>query len=115
MQGSGRKSVTALACYMSGQQLRQIELTKSYGMVEWREDVKRIMKMSGLEDRPTTLMLMDTQLVDELFVEDINNLLNTGEVPNLFPDDEMVVLMEELSDRTFDDDGGGLGYVHIHV
>jgi dynein heavy chain, axonemal len=102
--GSGRKSVTALACYISNQKLQQIELTKSYGMFEWREDVKNMMKMSGLKDTPTTFMLMDTQLVDELFVEDINNLLNTGEVPNLFPDDEMVVLMEELSEMKYDDE-----------
>ena len=57
------------------------------------------MKLSGLNDQSTTFMLMDTQLVDEVFVEDINNLLNTGEVPNLFPDDEMMVLMEELNEK----------------
>ena len=94
--GSGRKSVTALASFISNQKLEQIELTKSYGFVEWREDIKRIMRKSGLEDQSTTFMLMDTQLVDEVFVEDINNLLNTGEVPNLFPDDEMVILQNPL-------------------
>ena len=116
--GSGRKSVTALASFISNQKLEQIELTKSYGFVEWREDIKRIMRKSGLEDQSTTFMLMDTQLVDEVFVEDINNLLNTGEVPNLFPDDEMVILMEELSERVYEDeneessttgDGSGTG------
>jgi dynein heavy chain len=95
--GSGRKSVTALAAFISNQKLEQIELTKSYGFFEWREDLKRIMRQSGLEDQETVFQLSDTQLVDEVFVEDINNLLNTGEVPNLFPDDEMVVLMEELT------------------
>ena len=28
-------------------------------------------------------MLTDTQIVKETFLEDINNLLNTGDVPNL--------------------------------
>ncbi len=28
------------------------------------------------------------QIKDEAFVEDINNLLNSGEVPNMFPSDE---------------------------
>lgn len=32
--------------------------------------------------------MTDTQIVKETFIEDINNLLNTGEVPNLFlPED----------------------------
>lgn len=33
-------------------------------------------------------MLTDNQIVKESFLEDINNLLNTGDVPNLFlPED----------------------------
>jgi hypothetical protein len=30
-------------------------------------------------------LFSDTQIKDESFVEDINNLLNSGEVPNMFP------------------------------
>lgn len=34
------------------------------------------------------MVLTDTQIVKETFLEDINNLLNTGDVPNLFlPED----------------------------
>jgi dynein heavy chain len=33
-------------------------------------------------------LFSDTQIVRESFLEDINNLLNSGEVPNLFPVDE---------------------------
>ena len=34
-------------------------------------------------------MFTDTQIIDERFLEDINNILNAGEVPNLFAADEM--------------------------
>jgi hypothetical protein len=30
-------------------------------------------------------LFSDTQIKDESFMEDINNLLNAGEVPNMFP------------------------------
>lgn len=33
-------------------------------------------------------MFPDTQIKEENFLEDIGNLLNTGEVPNMFPIDE---------------------------
>ena len=33
-------------------------------------------------------MSTDTQIKEENFLEDIGNLLNTGEVPNMFPIDE---------------------------
>ena len=96
--GSGRKSLTTMASFISEQKLVQIELTRTYGMLEWREDLKKIVRLAGVEGMDTTFMIVDTQIVDEAFVEDINNLLNNGEVPNLFPQDELVALMEELTD-----------------
>jgi dynein heavy chain len=41
------------------------------------------------------------QIKDEGFVEDINNILNSGEVPNMFPSDErMQVSSETILKRT---------------
>ena len=35
----------------------------------------------------------------ESFLEDINNLLNSGEIPNLFATDEKAAIIEELTER----------------
>lgn len=57
-------------------------------MADWREDLKRILQKAGGAMKPTVFLFSDTQIKDEAFVEDINNLLNSGEVPNMFPSDE---------------------------
>ena len=96
MGGSGRKSVCTLACWIQ-EQLKpfQIEITKSYGVFEWHEDLKSILRSAGALGNATVFLFSDTQIVKPSFVEDINNLLNTGEVPNLFPPDERAALLDE--------------------
>ncbi len=43
---------------------------------------------AGVENKPTVFLFTDTQVVDESFLEDINNILSSGEVPNLYnPED----------------------------
>lgn len=43
-------------------------------------------------------LFSDTQIINESFVEDINNMLNSGEVPNIFPNDERVAICEVRTD-----------------
>lgn len=65
-----------------------IEITKNYREKEWWENIKELLKKAGLEDEKTQFLFSDTQIVRESFLEDINNLLNSGEIPNLFPPEE---------------------------
>jgi dynein heavy chain len=44
-------------------------------------------------------LFSDTQIVKESFLEDINNLLNSGEIPNLFPPDEKISICDEMAPR----------------
>ena len=44
---------------------------------------------TGIDGEMITFVLTDTQIISESFLEDINNILNTGEVPNLMlPEDK---------------------------
>ena len=38
---------------------------------------------TGIDGRKVTFTMTDSQILQESFLEDINNILNTGEVPNL--------------------------------
>jgi dynein heavy chain len=87
--GSGRKSLTRLAAYMTDYKIFMIEIGKNYGMNEWREDLKTVMRHAGLKNQPIVFLFDDTQIVEEGFLEDINNILNSGEVPNIWKEDEL--------------------------
>ncbi|KAI8818687.1 dynein heavy chain and region D6 of dynein motor-domain-containing protein [Fimicolochytrium jonesii] len=94
--GTGKQSLTRLACHISDYQCIQIELTRTYGQTEWREDIKRLYRLAGQDGKNTVFLLSDTQIKTETFLEDINNILNSGEVPNLFEFDEREKILGEL-------------------
>lgn len=43
------------------------------------QDLKRVLKKAGLEGRNTVFLFSDTQIVQEGFLEDLNNILNAGQ------------------------------------
>ena len=55
--GSGRKSLTTLAVSIADFTMFTIEITKSYGMNEWREDIKTMMNKAGVLNKPTVFMI----------------------------------------------------------
>ncbi|KAL2622254.1 hypothetical protein R1flu_002459 [Riccia fluitans] len=98
--GSGRQSLTRLAASIYQMEVFQVEISRGYTKVEWREDLMNMLKRAGADPgKPAVFLFSDTQITDEGFVEDINNLLNSGEVPNMFPADEKAQVIEISRDR----------------
>ena len=91
--GTGKQSLTRLAAHMCGYNCFQIELTRGYGYEAFHEDLRKVFKMAGGKGEDTVFLFTDTQIVVEEFLEDINNILNSGEVPNLFEKDELEQVM----------------------
>uniref|UniRef100_A0A1B0FG22 AAA+ ATPase domain-containing protein n=1 Tax=Glossina morsitans morsitans TaxID=37546 RepID=A0A1B0FG22_GLOMM len=86
--GMGKQSLTKLAAHVNEYKCMQIELKRNYDINGFHEDLRIIYRQAGIDNQPVTFLMIDTQIVEEEFLEDINNILNSGEVPNLFEGDE---------------------------
>ena len=86
--GSGRQSLSRLSTFMADFAIFEITIAKGYGPAEWRENLRECLLQAGVEDKQTVFLFNDTQVVFESMLEDVNNILNTGDVPNLYtPED----------------------------
>ncbi|EDV25795.1 uncharacterized protein TRIADDRAFT_23475 [Trichoplax adhaerens] len=94
--GSGRRSLTRLVSYILNYQVFQVEVTRHYRSADFREDIRKLYRTTGVENKPTVFLFADTQVLQESFLEDINNILSSGEVPNLYKQDEFEEVRQSL-------------------
>ena len=94
--GSGRQSLTRLASFICDCKFSTIEITRTYSQNDFREDIKEMTMYAGINAKPTVFFFGDQHVVEESFLEDINNLLNAGDVPNLYAPDEIEEIVSEM-------------------
>ncbi|XP_072930463.1 dynein axonemal heavy chain 6 isoform X2 [Epargyreus clarus] len=85
--GSGRRSVATLAGHVNECKCMGMELKRNYDTPEFHDDLRKMYMRAGVANEDTVFLFTDTQITKEEFLEDINNMLNSGEVPNLFEGD----------------------------
>ncbi|CAF1063283.1 unnamed protein product [Rotaria sordida] len=115
--GSGRQSLAKLSSFICNYGVFKIEIAKNYRRNEFREDLKRLYKLASVSNRETTFIFVDTQAVEETFFEDINNILSSGDVPNLFRPDELeeikTSMATELKKEGVDEDNNQEVYAFL--
>ncbi|XP_061932650.1 dynein axonemal heavy chain 1-like isoform X3 [Apis cerana] len=89
MGGSGRQSLTRLAAHIQDFNCFQIELSGIYTAHDWHEDIKKSMMYAGVQNQLIVFLFSDTQIKDDSMLEDLNSVLNNGDVPNIYKVDEM--------------------------
>lgn len=94
--GSGRQSLTRLASHIVDYAMFFVEISRQYGSYEWHEDIKLILRSVSSSDLHAVFLFTDVQIKEESFLEDVNNLLNSGEVPNLFTGEEKSEIVEKI-------------------
>lgn len=84
--GSGKQSLTKLGTFVAGYSTWTINLIRNYKEVDFRVDLQSLYKEVVV--KPKTFLFTDAHVVEEGFLELINNILTIGMVPGLFPEEE---------------------------
>jgi dynein heavy chain, axonemal len=83
--GSGRQSLTRLAAHIGspdGQSYKvmQIEVGKGYKIQSWRDDLKNLIKYAVQDNKQFCFLFTDLQIISEQMIEDLNCLMNSGQI-----------------------------------
>uniref|UniRef100_T1IH86 AAA+ ATPase domain-containing protein n=1 Tax=Strigamia maritima TaxID=126957 RepID=T1IH86_STRMM len=87
--GSGKQSLARLSAFISNLEVFQITLKKGYGIPDLKVDLLNMCVKAGYKNICTMFLMTDAQVASEKFLVLINDLLASGEVPDLYPDDEV--------------------------
>ena len=83
--GSGKQSLSKLAASICGYSVFQITLTNTYSVTDFKADIAAMYMKAGLKDLGIMFLLTDSQIANERFCVFLNDMLASGEVPELFP------------------------------
>ncbi|XP_031749733.1 dynein heavy chain 11, axonemal [Xenopus tropicalis] len=87
--GSGKQSLCRLAAFLSSLEVFQITLRKGYGINDLRSDIATLYFKVGVKNIGTVFLHTDAQIPDERFLVLINDMLASGEIPDLFSEEEV--------------------------
>jgi len=97
--GCGKQTLTKMASYITGCRIGTLGTEKNYTQKKFREDISESsIKPSGIEGTTISLIVNDNQITNEIFLDDLNSLLNAGEIPNMWESDEKDEIIREMRD-----------------
>ncbi|XP_075070448.1 dynein axonemal heavy chain 11 [Mixophyes fleayi] len=94
--GSGKQSLSKLAAYMGSLEVFQITLKNGYSIQDLKVDLANLYIRTGAKNMPTVFLLTDAHVPDEHFLVLINDLLASGEIPDLFSEEEIDTIVSGI-------------------
>lgn len=87
--GSGKQSLTRLAAFISSIEVFQVQLKKGYSMNDMKLDLSTIYLKAAIKNVSSTFLMTDAQVPEERYLVLINDMLASGEIPDLLADEEV--------------------------
>jgi dynein heavy chain 2 len=94
--GVGRRTALAISSSMNNMKIFTPKINRSYGIKQFRNDLKSVLQTAGIEAQQVILLIEDHQIVDPSFLELINSLLSAGEIPGLYSPEELEPLLAPI-------------------
>nr|CCC91421.1 putative dynein heavy chain, cytosolic [Trypanosoma congolense IL3000] len=94
--GVGKTVTTRLVAWINNMSIFQINMTKDYQLSDYERDLREVLRRAGCGMERICFIFDDSDAMEPGFLEYINALLPTGEIPGLFDGDKWGKLMDDI-------------------
>uniref|UniRef100_K3WLS4 AAA+ ATPase domain-containing protein n=1 Tax=Globisporangium ultimum (strain ATCC 200006 / CBS 805.95 / DAOM BR144) TaxID=431595 RepID=K3WLS4_GLOUD len=94
--GSGRKSLARLATFICEYSLVEITITQVYSLVDFKSDLQNMFMKAGVKGEGLVFLFSDNQIRNERMLVLINDLLSSGNIPDLYNADEQTNIVQQV-------------------
>jgi dynein heavy chain len=98
--GSGKQSLARLASSICEYETFQITVTPTYSVNDFKADLVSVYMKSGLKSIGVSWLMTDGQIVNEKFLVYINDMLASGNIPDLFAPEEKDDIINGIRNET---------------
>jgi dynein heavy chain 1 len=103
--GAGKTVLTKFVAWMNGLTIYQIKANSRYTVELFDEDLRILFKRVGIDGEKICFIFDESNALSSSFLERMNSLLASGEIPGLFEGDERVQLMSACRDSFNEKEG----------
>ena len=94
--GSGKQSLSKLATFICGYELRQIPVSSEFDLQSLLSELQTYLKMAGIKGTPVTWLISESQIFRDEVLVYVNDIVANGWIPGLFPKDELSQVLDGL-------------------
>jgi dynein heavy chain len=87
--GSGKQSLSKLASSICQFRTTSIMISSTYGLNELKMDLQAMYNRAGVKDEGLMFLFNEGQITNERFLVSLNDLLSSGEISDLFTDEDL--------------------------
>ena len=96
--GVGKTVLSRFAAWLLDMAAFQIKPSRGYTSARFHEDLRALLRRTGIKGERVVFLFDEANAVDASFLESMNALLASGEVPGLFDGEELASLIAQCRD-----------------
>lgn len=101
--GVGKTTLTRFVSWLNNLQVFQIKAGRNYSVLDFDEDLRTVMKRAGCKQEKICFIFDESNVLSTAFLERMNALLASGEVPGLFDGEDYMALINQCKEAALRD------------